>query len=151
MPLTRKEASYIAMNAVGCRFGTNTNGAAYGFTDLVGEGKDGGKTTMTEIKAFLLNPDEFQPRWDNRLWNTCGVILGLADSGTVLLLGRAPPTAERYNFLDTQARGDGWSFRKCNQVANADILASVDYGHGMTVQDLFDALIGNIRRLAGVV
>jgi hypothetical protein len=135
MPLTHAEARFIFDNDLGCRYGVTIDGAAYGFMDIVGHGQDGHDPgpTMQEVMRWLSNPNshEFQPRWDDRLWNTCGVIVSLSPAGTVILVSRAVPTAERYLFADPLHRGDGYSFRKNNRLPpNAQILATIPYGEG---------------------
>lgn len=175
MPLTRQQATFIFNQNVGCRYGTDTNGAAYGFMDIEGAGQDGHDPppSPSTIMAWLRDPNavQFQPRWDDRLWNTCGVIVSMSPAGTVLLVSKAAPTAERYLFADGLARGDRYSFRKCNRLPpDAQILATIPYGAAMDavgteadapaptdaaavtagqVQDLFDKIMTNLAKLAG--
>ena len=42
MPLTPAEANFIAIHKLGCRYGHTIGGAAYGFIDILGDGRDGG-------------------------------------------------------------------------------------------------------------
>lgn len=131
--ISRAEAKVIFDHDMGCRYGTTTEGAAYAFMDIVGGVEDGhDPIPPTEvILRWLRNPEapEFEPRWDNRLWNTCGVIVSLMPAGTVLLVSKAAPTAERYRFGSTLSRGDGYSFRKCNRLPqDSQILATIQYG-----------------------
>lgn len=59
------------------------------------------------------------------------MIVSLSAAGTVILVTRAAPTAERYLFGSDLARGDGYSFRKTNRLPpNADIVATIQYGNG---------------------
>jgi hypothetical protein len=140
MPLTQQEASYIFDQTVGCRYGTTIDGAAYGFMDIVGAGQDGDGShqdpTPQQVLAWLQNPQapEFQPRWDQRLYNTCG----LSPAGTVLLVSKAQPTAERYHVQG--GLGDGYTFRKVNRLPpDAQILATIHYGAGDAVPESEDA------------
>jgi hypothetical protein len=135
LAITANIAQFIFNNNVGCRYGTTTQGAAYGFMDIVGGGEDGGPILVppATIIRWLSTPDaaEFEPRWDERLWNTCGIIVGLSSAGTILLVSEAAPTAERYRLHGEIARGDKYSFRKCNLLPpNAAILATITYGTG---------------------
>ncbi len=174
MSLTRAEAQYISNNNLGCRYGTTTGGAAYAFMDIQGEGQNGGAlipSTQTLLE-WLRNPDQpaFEPRWHNRLWNSCGVIVGLSASGTVLLVTKAPPTAERYLFNNEAARGDKYTFRKCNRLApDSTTVATISYGQRkgepedreiaspvdaaliniVTVEQLYNAILAELKKLAG--
>lgn len=173
MPLTQGEARFIFEHTLGCRFGTTTQGAAYAFMDLTGEGQDGQEPPPSQqtVLRWLQNPNalEFEPRWDNRLWNTCGVIVSLSAAGTVILVSKAAPTAERYRFASDLARGDGYSFRKCNRLPpDSEILAIIPYGQGeiaaeredmapspggldvtsTQVKELYDAVMVAIGKLA---
>ncbi|WP_267394803.1 MULTISPECIES: hypothetical protein [unclassified Sphingomonas] len=173
MPLTPAEASYIFNNNLGLRYGTTTVGAAYGFMDILGDGEDGGDKIppIREVMSWLTNPNQprFEPRWHDRLWNSCGLIVALSAAGTVILVSQAAPTAERYRFDNPAARGDTYSFRKCNRLApDAQIMARIDYGVGdalpeaehmpmpddtaavdlKTVEQLFDAILATLKKLA---
>jgi hypothetical protein len=133
--VTQAVAQAIFDQNIGCRYGTTINGAAYGFMDIAGADEDGGSIIppMQTVIAWLQNPNApaFEPRWDNRLWNTCGVIVSLSPAGTVLLVSEATPTAERYKFHSDLGRGDYYSFRKCNLLPpNSAILATIQYGDG---------------------
>jgi hypothetical protein len=133
MPLTQQEAVFIMHNALGCRVGTTIDGAAYSFSDIVGNGEEMVQPTTEQTIAFCQNPNspQFQPRWDDRLWNTCGVIIGLSTRGTVLLVTLAYPTGERYRFNSAAARGDRYSFRKTNRLPpDSQVLASIPYDFG---------------------
>lgn len=174
MPLTTAEANYIFEHTLGCRYGTTTVGAAYGFMDIVGEGADGGPVNVPAqtVLSWITNPNQpqFEPRWDDRLWNTCGLIVAFSPAGTVLLVSKAAPTAERYLFDNPAARGDRYSFRKCNRLPpDAQILATIQYGQGVaapeqealvaaspvaavdikTVQKLYDTIFVTLKKLAG--
>ncbi|WP_308815247.1 hypothetical protein [Sphingomonas sp. GV3] len=143
MPLTPQEALFIFNHTLGCRYGTTIDGAAYGFMDIVGAGADGGDriVPLPTLRAWLTDPSQpqFEPRWHNRLWNTCGMIVGLSPAGNVMLVTKASPTAERYHFNSPLARGDGYSFRKCNRLPpNAAILANIAYGVGASVPEAED-------------
>ena len=136
MPLTQAQAQYIFDNTLGCRYGTTTAGAAYAFMDIVGGGQDGNDPPppAATVVQWLQNPNApaFQPRWDQRLWNTCGVIIAWSAAGTVMLVSQAGPTAERYPFNSPLAQGDGYSFRKNNRLPpNSQILATINYGQGV--------------------
>lgn len=142
--LSKREAEAIFNRDIGCRFGTTTEGAAYAFMDIVGSGEDGHDPPppMEVVLRWLRDPEapEFEPRWHDRLWNTCGVIVSLSAAGTVLLVSRAAPTAERYRFHGDLSRGDGYSFRKCNRLPpDSGILATILYGEGRaeTVREAF--------------
>ena len=173
MPLTQAEAQYIFNNTLGCRYGTTTAGAAYAFMDIVGAGQDGNDPPppVATVLQWLQNPQApaFQPRWDARLWNTCGVIIGLSAAGTVILVSQASPTAERYLFGSPLAQGDGYSFRKNNRLpSNSQILATINYGLGdpapeeedpqpptdtsnvtsEQVQDLYNKIMAALAKLA---
>ncbi len=150
----RAEAKFIFDNEVGCRYGTTTAGAAYGFLDIVGAGQDGHGSdqdpTPAQILAWLRDPqaDEFQPRWDQRLSNTCRAIVGLSAAGTVILVSRALPTAERYHVEG--GLGDGYTFRKVNRLPpDARILATIQYGDGDAAPETEDAGFGPAPSTAG--
>jgi len=133
MPLTSSEANFVSTHKLGCRYGHTIDGAAYGFLDILGAGRNGGNVGPMDILSWTQNPNQlqFEPRWDDRLWNTCGTIIGLSDAGNVMLVTLASPTAERYFFGAPSARSDGYSFRKCNRLPpNAAILANIAYGAG---------------------
>ena len=170
MPLTPAEANFIAIHKLGCRYGHTIGGAAYGFIDILGDGRDGGNVTPMDIFRWTVNPDQpaYEPRWHDRLWNTCGTIVGLSGAGNVMLVTLASPTAERYLFPSPAARGDGYSFRKCNRLPpNAQILANIPYGAGhaapeqadivavangadvdlKTVEQLYDSILVGIKTL----
>lgn len=174
MPLTTAVADYIFDQTLGCRYGTTTAGAAYGFMDIVGEGQSGGPDPVPPqtVLSWIQDPNqpEFEPRWDNRLWNTCGKIVDLSPAGTVLLVTKAAPSAERYLFLSDAARGDRYSFRKCSRLQpDSAIVATIPYGDGVaaveqedivattsdatidikTVQKLYDAINLALKKLAG--
>lgn len=127
MAITPQIAKYVFDHTVGCRYGTDTRGAAYGFLDIDGGGSSSGSTMPDSrtLLAWLKNPSG---RWDDRLLNTCGVIVSLAPAGTVLVVSDAAPTAERYLFGAPCALGDGYSFRKANRLSpSARILGTVTY------------------------
>ena len=134
MPITTAQAHFIFERKLGCRYGTTTAGAAYGFLDIVGGGQSGGPVNPLPavMMQWIQTPDatDFEPRWDNRLWNTCGVIVGFSAAGNVMLVTQAAPVAERYRFSAPSARGDGFSFRKCNRLPDGSaILATIPYGN----------------------
>jgi len=154
MPLTVAEALFIFNNNVGCRYGTTTTGAAYGFLDIVGAGQDGDGAgqdpTPAQMLAWLQDPQAaaFQPRWDQRLYNTCRAIVGLSAAGTVLLVSQARPTAERYHVEG--GLGDGYTFRKTNALPpDAQILATIQYGEGAAAAETEDAGFGQAPIKAG--
>lgn len=136
MPLTTAQANYIWTNSVGCRYGITTIGAAYAFMDIVGQGQDGNDPLPGNnvIIPWLQNPNaaQFEPRWHDRLWNTCAIIVSFSPAGNVMLVSGAAGSAERYLFDDNNLnRGDGYSFRKCNSLPpGASILANITYGMG---------------------
>ena len=138
--LSTNEAIFIANNSLGCRAGVDPVNAAYGFMDIVGEGQDGTdpQAPPHTILMWQKNPsaEEFHPRWDFRLWNTCGVIVKHKSAGTVLLVTKATPSAERYRFGVYPERGDGFSFRKANALSGSKKLATIHYGQaGPTMGD----------------
>ncbi|PQQ41998.1 hypothetical protein CE143_05415 [Photorhabdus luminescens] len=174
MSLTRIEAQYIYNNNLGCRYGTTTGGAAYAFMDIEGEGKDGGSMIPPNsvVMSWLRDPGQpaYEPRWHNRLWNSCGLIVTLSAAGTVLLVTKAPPTAERYLFDNEAARGDHYTFRKCNRLSpDSKTVATIHYGGGKrepedgkiaspvdaalvdtaTVGKLYNAILAELKKLAG--
>ncbi|MCW7549815.1 hypothetical protein OO184_18220 [Photorhabdus sp. APURE] len=174
MPLTHIEAKYISDNNLGCRYGTTTGGAAYAFMDIEGEGKNGGALIppTSVILGWLRDPNQpaYEPRWHNRLWNSCGLIVSLSAAGTVLLVTKAPPTAERYLFDNEAARGDHYTFRKCNRISpDSKIVATIHYGgrkgeledgeiaspvnaalvNIATVEQLYNAILAELKKLAG--
>ncbi|NHB98837.1 hypothetical protein [Photorhabdus stackebrandtii] len=173
MPLTSAEAQYIFDNTLGCRYGTTTGGAGYTFMDIEGEGKSGGRLTppLPVVLDWIRNPNlpAFEPRWHNRLWNSCGVIVGWSTAGTVLLVTNAPAStpAERYRFNNNEAaRGDKYSFFKCNSLApNSTIVATISYGQRkgesedreiaspvddiVPVEQLYNAILAELKKLAG--
>lgn len=170
MPLTPAEADFIDTHKLGCRYGQTIDGAAYAFLDIVGTGRDEGQATPMQRFLWTMNPNQapYEPRWDDRLWNSCGTILGLSAAGNVMLVTQASPSAERYLFPSPVARGDGYSFRKCNRLPpHAEILANIPYGAGIAlpeqadivavadgadvdgngVERLYDAILSGIRTL----
>jgi hypothetical protein len=154
LPLTTQMARYIEDIELGCRAGDTAERAAYGLEDIFKgpiEKVDPATRAKTLIK-WTMNPDDpqFTPLWDNRLWNTCHLIAELKSqgSGTVLLVSRAAPNAERYQYTGNDSRGDGYTFAKKNSLpSNSEVLATVDsYTDGT---DLYNKILDHITTLAG--
>ena len=129
MPLTPAIATLIINEKLGCRYGETAENAAYCFDDIVGEGDRAGIPTPMQMLQFMQDPQAaaFQPRWDQRLWNTCCCIASLGQTGgPVILVTKASGAGERYRCTGGFAQGDGFSFGKCGKLQpDAQILARV--------------------------
>lgn len=163
MPLTSAQANYILRNKLGCCFNFPNERIAYGFGDIEGDGEHGGTVPPQAdvIIAWAQNPNQppFEPRWHDRLWNTCGFIIAMNGSGVLSLVTQATAVFERRHFDDPLARGDQFTFRRHhalpgNSVAVGAIPFVVDQGTRLgnvnraNLVQLYDAVLNELQRLA---
>jgi len=162
MALTPAQANYIFVNRLGCRYDDPNSREGYGFSDIEGAGENGGTPTppMEVLRDWLLNPNQpaFEPRWHNRLWNTCGHIIAFHPAGNVLLVTQVNASYERRPFLYPIARGDGYTFRQDHQIPAASVtVATIPYGGNLTqeagvsqvaVEELFNKIAEELKKLA---
>lgn len=126
---TQAMAKAINENNIGCRVGTNIQGAAYALSDICAEGT---RPSIIECikrrNKWASKPQCYEPLWSNRLWNTCAFILSLAPAGgTILIVTRAAPTAERYKN-SWNPYDDGYTFAKANKLPqNSETIATFTF------------------------
>lgn len=162
MPLTPAQANSIFTNRLGCRYDDPNNRVGYGFLDIEGYGENGGSITppMDVIVQWLQNPNhaDFEPRWHDRLWNTCGHIIAFHPAGNVLLVTNLNPVYERRPLLYPIARGDSYTFRQDHLVSPASLtVATIPYGGNLaqgvgvskeSVEQLFNTILETLKKLA---
>lgn len=159
MPLTQAQALYISRVRLGCRYDAPNNRVGYAFLDIEGDGENGG-VQPPPWENWLQNPNQpaYEPRWHDRLWNTCGHIIAFNPVGNVLLITKVQPVNERRHFDYPPARGDGYTFRRQHLVAvNSETVATIPFGGnveqevGVTqqaVEQLYNAVLEQLKKLA---
>lgn len=149
VPPTKEMAQYIEECEIGCRYGTDLNGAGYGLTDV-----DGNDFTSNRWAACVIRwtedpaTTEFEPLWTNRLWNTCGFIRQSNASGTILIIARALPSAERYSYDGVDYRGSGETFAKKGSVQNSQIVTRFTYSNTDDAAAIYNRIYNTLKGLA---
>lgn len=126
----------IEKDKIGLRCSADTEGAAYAMSDL-GDDLNRAGNGLNRLR-FIMVPvrgEEWEREWAERYYNSMWKIKDLRSAGSLLLVSKASPTAERYNAPG--GKGSCMTFRKCNRLPpDSAILAQLDYGAGTSVTDL---------------
>jgi hypothetical protein len=151
---TATTARFVEANEVAIRVGASAEGACYALTDLTGGHDFDSHDLKGWVKAltdWVADPSAQpgNPRWVDRLWNSCAVMHDLSGgTGTIHFIRHATPKSDRYRVRH-DAAGDGLTFAKSNHATETLPEARPINMTGHNVQWLYDEVFKELRRLAG--